>query len=371
MLTLLPMNESKQLLAIISIPGVLAGLMLGVYFIFFVRKKNLSHTFLGCLLLALTLNIAKLTCAYWDYNLCSTYQQIGLTGTLLSGPALLFFLSASMLQPAVLPRSWKYLIAGLLTIVLLGGILYPYAVYTNLWDSYLIHIIQFSWPTCVIVGATFMRGILSRIGSPDQPFKNAEKWILGIYMANVLLAASSLSPILPDRISTLDDVGGPIFTLAIAVMIFIHFYSLKITDQFYQIPEKYQLKKLKDEDAENLFAKLDGAMKQKELFKNASLTLNELAKAIGISSHQLSQLLNDNIGKNFTSYVNECRIEEACRMITNGHIYTLEAIGYEVGFNSKSTFYTAFKKVIGTTPMLYRDSLPQKNRKISGSLSIN
>ncbi len=79
-------------------------------------------------------------------------------------------------------------------------------------------------------------------------------------------------------------------------------------------------------------------MVEKEMFKNPGLTLSELAKAINISSHQLSQVLNDNLGKNFTSYINEYRINRACLMIAANHPFSLEAIGYEVGFNSKSTF---------------------------------
>ncbi|MNL68388.1 DNA-binding transcriptional regulator AraC [compost metagenome] len=98
-------------------------------------------------------------------------------------------------------------------------------------------------------------------------------------------------------------------------------------------------------------------MRENSLYKNANLSVSELAKTISIPSHQLSQLLNDQLQKNFTSYVNEYRIHEACRMIAEGHQFSLEAIGYEVGFNSKSTFYTAFKKINSVTPLTYKEDL--------------
>lgn len=69
--------------------------------------------------------------------------------------------------------------------------------------------------------------------------------------------------------------------------------------------------------------------------------------------HQLSQVLNDNMGKNFTVFINEYRINEACNIIVSDNKLTLEGIGYEVGFNSKSTFFSTFKKLKGTTPAMF------------------
>jgi AraC-like DNA-binding protein len=111
-------------------------------------------------------------------------------------------------------------------------------------------------------------------------------------------------------------------------------------------------------------------MTGEEMFKNPNLTLNELAKAVNLTSHQLSQVLNDDLGKNFTSYVNEYRINEACRMMTKEHPFSLEAIGYEVGFNSKSTFYSAFKKLKSTTPLLYKAALTKSDQVANASLSV-
>lgn len=98
-------------------------------------------------------------------------------------------------------------------------------------------------------------------------------------------------------------------------------------------------------------------MTEKELFKDPNLKVNELAKEISISGHQLSQLLNNKIEKNFTLFVNEYRINEACKMLSTNTNLSIEGIGNEVGFNSKSTFFTAFKKIKGTTPSVYQQSI--------------
>ncbi len=76
---------------------------------------------------------------------------------------------------------------------------------------------------------------------------------------------------------------------------------------------------------------------------------------MGIPSYQLSQFLNDNLGKSFTEFINSHRIEEAKKLIQSNLEYTLDAIGSESGFNSKSTFYGAFKRTMGMTPRTYRE----------------
>ncbi len=121
--------------------------------------------------------------------------------------------------------------------------------------------------------------------------------------------------------------------------------------------ERYANKKITNEHATSLTEKLEKIILEQELYKNPDLKLNDLAKKINISGHQLSQLLNDNLNKSFAVYLNEYRINEACKLITNDKGIKLEAIGYEVGFNSKSTFYAAFKKHRHTTPTTYKESL--------------
>ena len=94
-------------------------------------------------------------------------------------------------------------------------------------------------------------------------------------------------------------------------------------------------------------------MTKEEPYTDANLKSSDIAKKVNISVHQLSQLLNENLGKSFPLFVNEYRIAKACTIIKSNTPLTLEAIGYECGFNSKSTFYTTFKKITGVTPAQY------------------
>ncbi len=97
---------------------------------------------------------------------------------------------------------------------------------------------------------------------------------------------------------------------------------------------------------------LEKGMQEEKWFQNPSLTLRALAENLTISSNQLSWLLNEQIGQNFNEYINRFRLEnfkENALNPANNH-FTLLALAYESGFNSKSVFNTYFKKTEGMTP---------------------
>ncbi len=95
-------------------------------------------------------------------------------------------------------------------------------------------------------------------------------------------------------------------------------------------------------------------------YKNPDLKLPEVAEAIGVAPHYLSQYLHDNLGQSFTTFINAYRIGAAERMLQTNDQLTLETIGHECGFNSNSSFYSAFKKEKGLTPGQYKKQLPSE-----------
>jgi len=88
------------------------------------------------------------------------------------------------------------------------------------------------------------------------------------------------------------------------------------------------------------------------------LGLDTLAAELDMSSSKLSSLINQNSGQNFSDYINKLRINDAKNLLSdpNFDAYTIVSIGLECGFNSKSTFYAAFKKFTGQTPTVYRNA---------------
>jgi len=97
---------------------------------------------------------------------------------------------------------------------------------------------------------------------------------------------------------------------------------------------------------------LEVAMVEDRLYLDDALTIHSLSTQLETNSKYLSQLINNEFNKSFVVYVNEFRVEEAKRLLLdkdNKHL-TIEAIGYEAGFKSKSAFNAVFKKNTGETP---------------------
>lgn len=118
-------------------------------------------------------------------------------------------------------------------------------------------------------------------------------------------------------------------------------------------PERYLRSALDAPRMERLAGRIGAVMAADRLHRNHFLTLSDLAGAVGSSEHHVSQVLNEGIGCNFFDYVNGHRIRDACTLLA-GTDTSIVAIGEEVGFNSRSTFNAAFKKVTGKTPSQFR-----------------
>lgn len=106
------------------------------------------------------------------------------------------------------------------------------------------------------------------------------------------------------------------------------------------------------------FEKVDAYIIEKQRFLDPYLGLEELANELDMSAVHLSRLINTCSDHNFSDYINSLRIQQAKELLNDDSFcrYTIVSIGLECGFNSRSTFYAAFKKFTSQTPSEYRDS---------------
>jgi AraC-like DNA-binding protein len=116
---------------------------------------------------------------------------------------------------------------------------------------------------------------------------------------------------------------------------------------------KYERSGLKASDMARIAAKLNHQMSQNQLWQNPDLSLKDLAAATGVPQNSISQTLNAHVGVNFFDYVNHWRIKAACEALLTTDA-TVLTIAEDTGFNAKSTFNSAFKKLTGTTPRQFR-----------------
>ncbi|MHC0439150.1 helix-turn-helix domain-containing protein [Flavobacterium sp. 3-210] len=347
------MDTSKELLFFFSALGSFNGIILGVYFFFFTKKKYLTNYFLGALLFALSIRIGKSVFVYFHPELPKMYLQLGLTACFFIGPCLYYFLRSAVDEINVMPKSWKMMLLFWGILIVGSGILYPYQTHTTLWSFYFIRMIYFQWFVYIIFSGFTIRGILKKIFTAKEKTSPSEMWFGTLFLGNFLLFLFYFLAIMGASAATYIS-GAVVFSFILYLIISILLYRKKTDDLFLLNSQKISGKKIDDAEAVFLSEKLENIMYEKGLYKNPNLNLQDLSREINISSHQLSQFLNNNLGKNFTSFVNEFRINEACKIITSNDKLTLESVGYDVGFNSKSTFFAAFKKHTGTTPLNYQ-----------------
>ncbi|WP_162843317.1 helix-turn-helix domain-containing protein [Ichthyenterobacterium magnum] len=106
----------------------------------------------------------------------------------------------------------------------------------------------------------------------------------------------------------------------------------------------------------NLFNEIFSYIEKNKLYLNPDLNVSIIANTFNISKGYLSRLISFNSELNFNDYINTLRVEEAKTMLNDKvyNDYTILAIGLESGFNSKTSFYSAFKKFTNKTPNQYK-----------------
>ncbi|WP_433829391.1 helix-turn-helix domain-containing protein [Flavobacterium anhuiense] len=125
-----------------------------------------------------------------------------------------------------------------------------------------------------------------------------------------------------------------------------------------EMEEKPEAVTQKNDLIDTQIATLRQYMVEKEPFLDPSLTIQELSNQISIPVRNLSILINHHIDQHFFDFVNEYRIQKAMHILkdqSKSELTVLEIL-YEVGFNSKSSFNTSFKKYTNLTPTAYRNS---------------
>ena len=343
------MNTESQLIFFFSALGVFNGFLLSIYLLFFRKENKLPNYFLGLLILMLSIRIGKsVYMVYTEYDVL-VYIQIGLSACFLIGVMLYYYTKASLENVKQIPISWKIHI-GLLLIFIIGmGIWKPYQTERAFWNTYFVRFIYLVWGVYIGLTIYTLRNVITRFFRKKSSCTVQEVWLL-------VVCASVLAIFLAYNIAGKKwYISGAIsFSLVSYLLIFFLLFKKNRKEIFTEEEPKYASKKIEASEAQSLLLKLENIMAKEKLYTDNNIKLKDLASRLDLSPHRLSQLLNDNLGKSFATYINELRIEESKNLMANNSQFTLEAIGLEAGFSSKSTFYATFKKITGRTPAEFK-----------------
>ncbi|WP_224488641.1 helix-turn-helix transcriptional regulator [Robertkochia flava] len=344
------MKFDHQLLFFFSALGAFNGSILSLYFFLFAKPKHLSNYFLGGMLLMLSIRIWKSVFFYFNPDLSRVYLQIGLSACFFIGPFLYAYVKTR------LDKSFKRkLIFGqillLLLVTLITGIIYPYEVYPELWGDVFYKIINYQWLLYILLSAYAMKNTFSKMINRSRKISPREFWALSVFTGVFIIWAAYFFASYTSYI-----MGGLSFTLVLYLSILVIYQQREKSAPETVKRDKYEGNKIDASDAEELLGSIDHILRDQQLFKDPNLTLPQLAEKVKVRPHLISQLLNDNLNKNFSLFINEYRISEARRILGSDSNLKMEVVAEMCGFNSKSTFYTAFKKITQTTPAKYANS---------------
>jgi AraC-like DNA-binding protein len=162
------------------------------------------------------------------------------------------------------------------------------------------------------------------------------------------------------KLSFKNDLGDYIIATHMTLIIYSMSFVLTRKSSFFnQKPvKKYEKSSLTDEIQENTLQKLYALMQAEKPYLNSNFSLPSLAKNLSVSPHHLSQILNESLNQTFYDFAADYRINEA-KVILNSKQFAhlkIEEIAEMVGYNSKSSFNTSFKKITGKTPSEFRSS---------------
>lgn len=345
------MNLDNNLLFFFSALGAFNSFVLSIYFLVFKKAKLSSDYFLGALLAVLSIRVWKSIFFYFNPNLSKIYLQIGLSACLFIGPFLYFFLWTKLANTRKYKSHFILQLVILFLLVLIIGILYPYKTNPDLWGSLFYKVINYQWLLYILTSVTLLKPIFTKRIRLNKSLAYDEVFTLSVFLGVFLIWLSYFFASYTSYI-----MGALTFSFSIYLTLLVIFFKRKTIIDFHDKKEKYADNKIDPKDASELLFKIDQAIVEQELYKNPNLTLTILAKELNIRPHLISQILNDNLNKNFSSFINEYRINEAKRIMALEGNLKIEVIAEMCGFNSNSTFYSAFKKFTNTTPSKYLSS---------------
>jgi len=161
----------------------------------------------------------------------------------------------------------------------------------------------------------------------------------------------------------LSNIGLTGYYTTFALVNLLVFTAVRYFGAFEQVSEPIVSQKASEEKVlqPEMAAQVDQGIRRDKIYMEPDITLDSLAESLNIMPRDLSTLINRHFGINYYEFINRYRIEEAKRMLTSDEYKntTITDIYLEVGFNSKSVFYTFFKKIEGITPTQCRQNANQ------------
>ena len=364
----------------ISAVGILQAVLLAGLLYFHPRSDKSVNKFLAFFIICL--------CAPMFYPLLMEalpWQYIIFIApfTLLPGPAMYLYVR-SFKETITFKKAWPHFIiffvfvATVLNVSLTIGSKYPR---TPDIPAEVLHSPLTFIPVTVRMAQMLLYYFLARKAlrsyqtSIQQLFSETSKidlhwvrWLINGYLILVITSISLYSLVLwyTNAFNVLIVINAAVFTPYIYLITYkgitqLTIWQMKPQASKAELEQEMETESLKiNHEAggknDELINKIIAVMEHDKLYQEAELTLQQLSDRLLVPSYIVSQVINEKMNKNFYDLVNGYRVEEAKRLLVNprNKNFTVLSVGFEAGFNSKTSFNTVFKKLTGLTPTEYR-----------------
>ena len=195
------------------------------------------------------------------------------------------------------------------------------------------------------------------------------KWIKSLLLGYFLFAFINASGILLDPYFDFRFTSYKVLNAFLAFHVFVISYIGFKNQSILFTPInklRYSKSTLSDDKKKEYLATILNYFEHSQPYLDQDLTLKKVATHLDILQNHVSQVINEELGKRFSEFVNSYRIQLAKKHLADPakNMLTIEGIASEVGFKSKSSFNTAFKRETGVTPSSFKKNLNSKENSI-------
>jgi len=337
------------------------------------------------LLLFLTFKLVAFSFLIININISFRLYVVLLPSILLIGPLVTGFIQSTLRMQKESLLDKKSLLLFIIGLVIIGPYLfYPHAVTQLPADEqplllsigvkvFVLLFVVTSSIHFIRMFYKFSCGSLYAIGYEE----NTYQWLKGVCFSMTLLwllllinmisgvieipwELISLSTDKVDMVSSLADIIV-LFSLTIFTALYCKKPPEKTVVQLVDICDKYEKSALSEFHAQEILALVDQAMLKEKLFLDSELNIEKLSSQINTPMQYLSQAINQYRSINFYELIAYYRIEYAKTLLTTEPKKSVMSVAMDSGFNAKSTFNQAFKKLTGVTPTQFKKTAVASN----------
>ena len=325
---------SSFLVSVVASAGIVQGFCVSIYLLLKRTNRN-GDVFLGVALLGLTLRILKSVLNY-HLSLGPIISSLGLSGIFLTGPFLFFYAKSLLYKSKIGKGEVLHLVPFIAYMILIPFVSDLFHRYIN----YYLAVTHLGIYLAVIFSYLIQdRGVVSR------PIIT---WLFKIVIGTSIVWVFYLL--------NLFDSGLHYLSSPLQYCFVVYWFTFLFLNRKYPV-SKYNSSQLSKRESSELFHKLIALIERDQVYLTDEVSISSVARQMDMKPRELSQVINENAGKNFKALLNDYRIKKAKHLLRS-KAYAGEkiaTIAYESGFNNVTSFNLAFKKITGSTPSEFRN----------------